>query len=1074
MARLTVNVLGRFEACADPPGRPLHLTLKKARAILATLAWVPGAAKSREALIGLLWPEFSLAQARNSFRVTLSSLRATLLAARVHCLQAEGDTVALAPDDFDSDIAAFRRLVAHGAPEELSEAVSLYRGDLLEGFDVGEAAFEEFLSTEREQLRVVAQGACEKLLAHQLQAGADESALATAFRLLALDPLLEPVHRTVMRLHAQSRRFGAARRQYQACIATLQRDLGIGPAAETRHLYEEILRMGTTDIGDPGVSHPGQTVSWSLTAKVPQIGRAGEMVRLRDAYKQARAGHGQCIVVMGEAGIGKTRLVSELAGEARPAGTQVWLGRAYESDRMLTFGPWVDAIRTSGLVRDSARLAGFSPVWRAELARLVPELGEPSRADARHQDSARRLFEAVAQLVRHMIDRQPLVLILEDMHWADELSVRLLSFVARRVGEWPVLVVVTVRDEELDARCVLRLALDELTPTGSMVQLRMNPLAAEDTASLIQELVRTDRKKIEAKSVLAQVWAMSRGNPFMIVEAFHVLADSATASPEGALQVTPRIREVVARRLTHLTERGRRLIAVAAVIGRPFEFPVLQRASGLGELEAAEGVDDLVRRRLLHVFPREIDIAHDWVRQVTYEGLQPPLRTVLHAAVARAIEERYATNLESHYPALGRHYLEGEVWDRAVIYLHAAGRAAVARVGHREAVSRFESALAALPLLTERKDTLERGIDLRLDLQRSLSALGDFEQLVPHLREAETLARRLDDQARLGWVQVYMSFYTRMIRRSVDAFPLARSAYVIAEKLGDVDLKIQADFELGVAHQFAGDHRSAQELLLRAFQVGATRLERPRGRAVTALSALSHLAWSLAECGRFEEAAIHGREALRLAENLDSPINTVIARSQLSNVHEIRGEFDCAIPILEGGLAIARERELTLLTAGVMGSLSAAYAMAGRVTDGLAMLDELLETFGLGRIRSSQSHVVVKLGQACLAGGRIEQARVLAARALSLTREWALPGWEAYALCLLGEVETKGGSSEFEEAEGYYRAALARSQELGLRPLEAGCYQGLGLLYRQHHREREAREHQTMATTMRDEMSMRT
>jgi len=150
MARLTVNVLGRFEARITPSGRPLRLPRKKAQAILAVLAWVPGAVRSREALIGLLWPELSQAQSRNSFRVTLSSLRTKLIAADIHCLRVERDTVALAPADFDSDIAAFRRQVARGAPEDLAEAVSLYQGDLLEGFDVGEAAFDEWLSTERE------------------------------------------------------------------------------------------------------------------------------------------------------------------------------------------------------------------------------------------------------------------------------------------------------------------------------------------------------------------------------------------------------------------------------------------------------------------------------------------------------------------------------------------------------------------------------------------------------------------------------------------------------------------------------------------------------------------------------------------------------------------------------------------------------------------------------------------------------------------------------------------------------------------------------------------------------------
>ena len=1081
MARLVLTVFGGFEARVNPPGRPLHVPLKKGRAILAMLAWAPGGARTRETLIGLLWPELDQAQARNSFRVTLSSLRTSLAAARIEGLRVEGDTVALDPANVTSDVAAFRRLVALGTPEELSEAVGLYRGDLLDGLDVGAAAFDEWLSTEREQLRIVAQGACERLLAHQLRAGADEFALATALRLVALDPLLEPVHRTVMRLQAKCGRFGAARRQYQACATALQRELGVAPGAETRRLYEEIVRSSAHDRGsvfpsrhatDDALGHPSPAASWLPSRDLPQVGRIEEMARLREALVRARRGQGQCLAVVGEAGIGKTRLVSELAGEALRSGTRVWLGRAYESDRILTFGPWVDAIRASGLVEDGAWLAGLSPVWRAELGRLVPELGEPSREGSRHQDGVRRLFEAVVQLVRHVIDREPLVLILEDVHWADELSVRLLAFLARRIAGWPVLILVTAREEEVDARSMLQRTLEELAPAGLLARVSVSTLTLEDTTRLVNEIVLADRKKIETESAARQIWALSQGNPFMIVEAVRALGEGASAPAEGILPLPPRVRELVASRLDRLSERGRRLIAVAAVIGRACEFRVLWRASGLGDIEAAEAVEELTRRRLVHQLGNGFDVTHDWVRDVAYHALQAALRQVLHSAVARALEEQYAANLEPHYPELARHYRDGEVWDKAVFYLHATGRAAAARVGHREAVSRFEAALDALSRLPEGRDTIEQGVDLRLDLRYSLSGLGEFERLIGHLREAEPLARKLDDQGRLGWVRVYVGYYTRMVRRPIDAYTVARSAHTIARTIGDVELEVEADYELGMAHLFAGDHDRAQDLLLRAFRTGSARLERPRGRAVTALSARSYLTRSLAECGHFEDALVHGRETLDLAEQLCCPINIVIAHSELSNLHEHKGEFDRAIPILERGLAIAAERELTLLTPGVMGSLASAYTRAGRVADGLAMLGETLTMFEPIGVRSSQAHVVVKLVEACLVGNRLEQAGLLAARALALTREYGLRGWEAYVLRLLGEVAVRGGAP-VAEAEGHYRAALTRSHELGLRPLEARCHVGLGALYRGAGRRQEAAPHITAATTMCREMDMR-
>ncbi len=1074
-ARLSLVLLGGFEARVAPSGVTLPLALKKARAILACLALARGGTRARPTLTGLLWSESTEAAARNSFRVTLSSLRTTLAEAQLSCLAVEGDTVALELDSVDVDVVSFRRLVADGRPDALAAASRLYRGDLLDGLDLGEAAFDEWLLAEREQLRSMALDACEKTLAHQVEIGAEDTALASALRLLAFDPARESAHVTVMRLHARHGRFGPALRQYEACALALRRDLGVAPAADTRQLYQEILRSS----GAPGGGRARRggddrepALSWPPIVRVPQVGRDEEMRRLRDALERTLGRRGQCVVVMGEAGIGKTRLVSELAGEAQPAGASVWLGRAYESDRMLTFGPWVDAIRASALARDPAWLAGFSPLWRAELGRLVPELGEPAAAASPHQDGARRLFEAVTQLVKHVVERSPLVLILEDMHWADELSVRLLSFLARRIAEWPVLVVATAREEEVDGRSALRRAINELGPTGVVAPVAVGPLTEADTAALVHELVRSDHKTFEADSSLPQIWAVSRGNPFMIVEAVQALDDGASTSVERTLPLTPVVREAVASRLARLSERGRRLIAIAAVIGRVFEFPVLRQASGLRELEAAEEVDDLIRRRLVHVVGHGLELTHDWVREVAYSQLQSPLREILHAAVARSLEKHHAPNLEPHYPALARHYLEGEVWDRAVVYQHAAGRAAAARVGHREAVARFDAALVALSHLAETRETLERGVDIRLDHRYSFSGLGEFEPMIARLREAEPLARRLDDKRRLGWVHAYMGYYFRMMRHPDEARPFTRSARDIAETLGDRELAIEADYQLGMTCLYAGEHASAQELLRRAIATGSAMggVGRSHVSVVAEMAARSYLAWPLAECGAFEEAVALGGQAIRIAEEFDSPINAVIARHMLAKVHEIRGEFDRMIPLLERALAEARARELTLLTTAVMAPLGYAYTRSYRVADGMAILEQILSVSESSWLRAAQFRTLVTLGEICLAGERLDLAATLGTRARELTREYGQRAWEAGALRLLGEVASRRRPADVAVADGHYRAALGAAEALSMRPLAARCHLGLAEIHQ--HQPGEGREHLARATRMLKELGM--
>src|SRR5437867_5325272 len=242
MARLSLALLGGFQARLES-GSPLALPTKKAQALLAYLAIPLGRAHPRDKLATLLWSGIREESARASLRQTLFATRKALGKTKPPALLVEGETLALNRSLVDGDVAAFERLVAEGTPEALASAAALYQGDLLAGFAVDEPPFEEWLVTERERLRELASEGLAKLLAHQRKAGAAEAAVQTALKLLALDPLQEPVHRTLMRLYAELGRRGAALRQYQHCLGMLQRELGVEPEAETKQLYQEILRQ---------------------------------------------------------------------------------------------------------------------------------------------------------------------------------------------------------------------------------------------------------------------------------------------------------------------------------------------------------------------------------------------------------------------------------------------------------------------------------------------------------------------------------------------------------------------------------------------------------------------------------------------------------------------------------------------------------------------------------------------------------------------------------------------------------------------------------------------------------------
>jgi DNA-binding SARP family transcriptional activator len=372
MARVLLTLLGGFQArCGEAP--PLSLSTRKAHALLTYLALPPGQAHPRDQLAALLWGELPEAEARASLRQALFTLRKALPAEPPPILLVDSAIVALEPTAVEVDVARFEQLVAHGTPAALAEAAGLYRGDLLAGLVLKEApGFEEWLLGERERLRELAQDGFAKLLANQRQVGEIDAALQTGLKLLTLDPLQEPVHRTLMRLYAELGRRGAALRQYQHCVGVLQRELGLEPEAETKALYEEILRQRVGPVGT--VSRPVEHARPDpVPVETPIIGREAELTRLFRVLEDAWAGRGHAVAVLGEAGIGKSRLVAELAGEAVRRGARLLLGRSYESEQILALGPWVDALRTGRMVTPQT-LEGLGTAWRAELARLFPEV----------------------------------------------------------------------------------------------------------------------------------------------------------------------------------------------------------------------------------------------------------------------------------------------------------------------------------------------------------------------------------------------------------------------------------------------------------------------------------------------------------------------------------------------------------------------------------------------------------------------------------------------------------------------------------------------------------------------------
>src|SRR5262249_20623859 len=293
----------------------------------------------------------------------------------------------------------------------------------------------------------------------------------------------------------------------------------------------------------------------------------------------------------------------------RRARIRILLGRSYQTEQVLAFGPWVDAFRSGHVVGEVELFGGLAPLWRAALARLLPQLDADGAEASTNPPDHLLVSEAARELVRGLAAKEPVVAMLEDVHWADEMSLRLMAFLARRIRSSRILVVLTMRDEEMASTPVLRQVVDELARESHFIHLALSPLSRASTTALVRSLLRVSTTDVDAE-LDAEIWRASAGNPFLVVETIRAIQEGTAPRTPATLPLPERVRRVVAGRLERLSDRGQHLASVAAIVGREFDFALLQRAAGLDERHAAEGVEELVRRPVLHGLGEQLDFTH--------------------------------------------------------------------------------------------------------------------------------------------------------------------------------------------------------------------------------------------------------------------------------------------------------------------------------------------------------------------------------------------------------------------------------------------------------------------------------
>jgi class 3 adenylate cyclase/tetratricopeptide (TPR) repeat protein len=794
------------------------------------------------------------------------------------------------------------------------------------------------------------------------------------------------------------------------------------------------------------------------------VGRQQELAALQQALERAGAGHGQVVAVVGEAGVGKSRLVYEFVHSHHTPGWLVLESASVSYGKATPYFPVIDLFKRYSHVEEHddtrtirAKVTGQVLTLDAALQDVVPAL--LSLLDALPEDSPflqldppqrrQRTLDALKRVLLRESQVQPLILVFEDLHWIDSETQALLNNLIESLPSTRLLLLVNYRPEYQHG-------------WGSKTyyaQLRLDPLPAVSADEFLHALLGDDAS---LKPLIHLLITRTEGNPFFLEESVRTLVETGVLGGErGAyrlgqalptIQVPATVQAVLAARIDRLPPEEKHLLQTAAVIGTEVSLPLLQAIADMSEEVLHHSLTHLQAAEFLYetrLFPeREFTFKHALTHEVAYGSLLQERRRLLHARIVTTLEMLEAERLTEHVERLAHHAWRGEVWGKVVTYARQAGAKTSARSVHGESVTHFEQALAALDHLPKGREATAQAIDLRLDLYAPLFALREFHRIGDLLHQAEDLAQNLQDRQRLGRLSAYMARYLWATVNHERAVEVGQRACVIATELKDVALQAVANFTVAFAYHDLSVYGPAIELLRHnlALLEGDLRCERLGQPVLPSVQSRVALAWCLSWQGEFPEAAALIQEATRIAEGVDHPGSVAHALQGGGLLYLLKGDLDEAIPRLEGNLAMNRANQ-TPPSPGVLSFLAHAYALAGRVAEALPLFAQSLERAAATKFLPCNSLWIGWWGEAALVAGRLDDAMQHATRALDIAHAQKEQGYEAYARRLLGSIAVHRHPTEVEPAEAHYRQALALAEDLGMRPLQAHCHLSLGTLY---------------------------
>ena len=1034
---LEIRLFGQPDIRYD--GVPVKFAKRSATlAMLALLVLKGGRALSRESLAFTLFPD-------SDENAALAELRRYLYLANKALPAKDGDQWIVGDaetirwndlGDAFVDVVEFERCA--DAPEKRQHAVDLYAGDLLEN------VYDDWVLADRERLRTRYFALLDELIDRYRADRNLSAAIGCAKRVLSGDPWREDAVRALIALRYESGDTAGALAEYDRFAKRLRDELAIAPMPETVAVRQSILRQeaipGTVPSVPPHAREERRAVSI-----LPFVGRQKELAFLNSAWRRAARGTAGLVVIAGEAGVGKTRLTAELARTVATEGGRVFVGTT-SSPESMPYQAIVEALR-SGLPLLLARQ--ISPERRTVLAPLLPELRDPDITDVRFSETSEerataRVYEALSFAVRGLASPRPLLLVLEDVHWAGSATIEALGGVFRDAYRSPMLVVATCRLEETPIGHPLRTLQRSLHAQPGVDELELERFDEQHVGELVE---RIEGLRERGGEVARSLYLQCEGNPLFLEGAIGMMLENREPQLESAT-----LSGVIAKRIERLGIEGRSVAEIAAVAGSGCSVALIREVSNLSSTAIARGLDELLEHRILREAGArsgyDYVFGHHLIADAVYSEIEPAFRQQRHFRIAECLEAVCESNATASPREIARHYEAAGANERAANWYLSAARAAAAVHAHGDVIELATRALtnagsdalrrASLEIRERARsrrgdrdgqrediDALERlangdraarfdAVLRRVFLAR---ALGDADEERQYIARLEELAAELGDPAQARAL-TQAATHLGLCSRSAEAVAPARRALAIYERRDDLQGQLECLCLLVEFASNTGDLEAARGYLTQMRERAASLSDQAmEARALATASVAAILRQEYRECFVLTERCLQLHLALSDREGeAASRSRLAVTAVWLTDYSFALREFDAAVAIYESlghkrGLATTHTNRTLLLM------------RIGLFTEALRSIERSNELFEKVQERRTIAANQVNASFVNLQLGNAQAAKALATTALQITREMAYPVFEAAALANLGNAELALG--EAGEAIGHMEAGLA-------------------------------------------------